>query len=106
MSLAAGRRELETAIALHAGCKHFGLGFARRGRAGRFELDSDIPLSEVYLLNHSKRYATSGPAFPSYASWATTRAKGSVYRAMLRGPQSSGSKPVSRISTAAVFFAF
>src|SRR5580693_1043974 len=51
--------------------------------------------------NHSKRYASSGPASPSYASCATRSANGSAYRAVLSGPASTGSKPTSRISVAA-----
>src|SRR5882672_248188 len=53
----------------------------------------------------SKRYASSGPPSPSYASCATSSANGSVYRAIRSGPASTGSKPTSRISLAATFLA-
>src|SRR6266705_6304204 len=51
------------------------------------------------------RYATSGPSLPSYASCATASEKGSRYLATRSGPASTGSKPTSRISLAAIFFA-
>src|SRR5712664_3197338 len=59
-----------------------------------------------YFPNRSNRYASSGPSFPSYASWATSSANGSVYRAILSGPASTGSKPTSRISAAATVLLF
>ena len=37
------------------------------------------------------------PPFPSYASWATSSANGAVYRAILSGPASTGSKPTRRV---------
>src|SRR6266436_7578402 len=56
---------------------------------------------QAYLPNRANRYASSGPPFPSYASWPMSSANGSVYRAICRGPASTGSKPASRISSAA-----
>jgi len=58
-----------------------------------------------YLLNRSIRYASSGPWSPSYASCAIASVNGSKYRAIRRGPASTGSKPTSRISCATTFFA-
>src|SRR5205814_10453990 len=51
------------------------------------------------------RYAISGPSLPSYASCAIASEKGSRYLATCSGPASTGSKPTSRISLAAIFFA-
>ena len=62
--------------------------------------------SHPYFPNRSKRYASSGPSAPSYASCATSSANGSVYRAIRNGPASTGSNPTSRISSAATFLLF
>src|SRR5207248_2589971 len=51
----------------------------------------------------SKRYVSSGPPSPSYASCAISSVNGSVYRAIRKGPASTGSNPTSRISSAAIF---
>jgi len=69
------------------------------------------PISRATVLvpcsvNLSKRYASSGPPFPSYASWATSSANGSVYRAIRNGPASTGSNPTPPISSAATVLAF
>jgi hypothetical protein len=58
-----------------------------------------------YFANRSKRYASCGPASPSYASCATSSENGSVYRAIRSGPASTGSNPTSRISAAATSLA-
>jgi len=62
--------------------------------------------SHPYFPNRSRRYASSGPSSPSYASCATSSANGSVYRAIRNGPASTGSNPTSRISSAATFLLF
>ena len=59
-----------------------------------------------YSPNHSKRYASRGPFFPSYASCAISSVNGSVYRAIRNGPASTGSNPTSRIKAAAVLLLF
>src|SRR6185436_5575117 len=56
-------------------------------------------------FRHSNRYASSGPFSPSYASCAMRSVKGSMYLAILSGPASTGSKPTSRISSAATVLA-
>src|SRR5882672_9003718 len=60
-------------------------------------------MRRISYLYRSKRYASSGPPFVSYASCAMSIVKGSVCRAMRSGPASTGSKPASRISLAATF---
>src|SRR5207245_1449794 len=80
-------------------------------QGGRAAADDDVeafPFGKLghgvsYFLNRSYRYASSGPPFTSYASWAMSIVKGSVCRAMRSGPASTGSKPVSRMSFAATF---
>jgi hypothetical protein len=61
--------------------------------------------SSPYFPHRSNRYEPPGPFVPSYARWPTSSANGSVYRAIRRGPASAGSKPTSRISSAATRFA-
>jgi hypothetical protein len=52
------------------------------GEFGHDEIHSDGHFSIVIFrqssLNRSRRYANSGPPSPWYASWATSRANGSV----------------------------
>src|SRR6266550_5248753 len=56
-----------------------------------------------FLPSRSNRYASSGPSSPSYASCAMSSVNGSVYRAIRKGPASTGSNPTSRMSRAATF---
>src|SRR2546427_3724626 len=53
---------------------------------------------DPYFPNRSKRYASSGPSSPSYASRAMSSVKGSVYPAIRKGPASTRSKPTSPVS--------
>src|SRR6267143_894659 len=81
-----------------------------RLRANSFDLHAEFLyvmqcVWSSYFSNRSKRYASSGPPSPSYASWATSSANGSVYRAIRRGPASTASKPTSPISWAAASLA-
>ncbi len=102
----AERACLERGVNAYSAGKILGTSFAGRLRAKFYDVHFSESLTccpfipSSYFLNRLSRYASSGPPFLSYASWATSTPNGSVYRAMGKGPASTESKPTPRISSA------
>jgi hypothetical protein len=62
-------------LCLDADTRHFAYLYDEAAFQGRLTFSIQ---PAVYFPNRSKRYASSGPPFPVYASWATSSANGSV----------------------------